>query len=265
MSAHESADISSDWDATTYDRVADPQTRWGMAVLDRLPLQGDETVIDAGCGTGRVTEHLLRRLPRGKVVALDASAAMLEQARERLAGDARVRLVHADLLSFTAEDLGDAAPVDAVFSTATFHWVLDHDRLFANLAAVIRPGGRLVAQCGARGNIEGLTAVVRSLGVERPGSWLYASAEDTISRLENAGFTGIEVWTNPEPTPFDSTAELRDFLEAVCLRECVALMDDQQRADFLDAVLARMPERVIDYVRLNIVAVRRANSDWRPR
>jgi trans-aconitate 2-methyltransferase len=256
MNAHESADISSDWDATTYDRVADPQTRWGIAVLDRLPLQGDETVMDAGCGTGRVTQHLLERLRWGKVVALDASAAMLEQARRRLAGEARVRFVHADLLSFTAEDLGDAAPVDAVFSTATFHWVLDHDRLYANLAAVLRPGGRLVAQCGARGNIDGLTAVVRSLGVDRPGSWLYASADETIGRLRNAGFGDVHVWTNKEPTPFDTAAQLRDFLEAVCLREAVATMGGRQRADFLDAMVASMPERVIDYVRLNIVAVR---------
>ncbi|HEY8756505.1 MAG TPA: methyltransferase domain-containing protein [Candidatus Dormibacteraeota bacterium] len=256
MSAHESADSSSDWDAATYDRVADPQTRWGIAVLDRLPLEGDETVIDAGCGTGRVTQHLLRGLPRGRVVALDASAAMLEEARRRLAGDDRVRFVHANLLSFTDRDIGDAAPVDAVFSTATFHWVLDHGRLFANLAAVLRPGGRLVAQCGARGNIDGLTAVVRSLGVERPGTWFYASADDTVIRLEEAGFVDIDVWINKEPTPFDTTQELRDFLEAVCVREAVATMDDREREGFLNALVARMPERVIDYVRLNIVAVR---------
>jgi trans-aconitate 2-methyltransferase len=181
---------------------------------------------------------------------------MLEQARGRLGGDDRVRFVHANLLSLTAEAIGDAAPADAVFSTATFHWVLDHGRLFANLAAVLRRGGRLVAQCGGLGNIEALTAVVRSLGVERPGSWLYASVDDTVRRLGDAGFTDIEVWTNEEPTPFDTSAELREFLEAVCLRECVAAMSDQQREDFLDAVVTRMPARVIDYVRLNILAAR---------
>lgn len=253
----EAADSSPDWDATSYDRVADPQTRWGTAVLDRLPLLGDETVIDAGCGTGRVTEHVLRRLPRGRVVALDASTAMLEQARRRLGDDERVRFVQADLLSLTPADIGDAAPVDAVFSTATFHWVLDHDRLFENIAAVLRPGGRLVAQCGAQGNIDGLTAVVRGLGVERPGRWLYADVDDTTRRLGGAGFTDVRVWTNEEPTPFGTTAELRDFLEAVCLRECVAPMGDQQRESFLDAVVERLPVRVIDYVRLNIVAARR--------
>ena len=257
MSIREAADSSPDWDATTYDRVADPQTRWGTAVLDRLPLQGDETVIDAGCGTGRVTQQLLHRLPRGRVVALDASAAMLEQARRRLGGDDRVHFVHADLLSFAAADIGATAPADAVLSTATFHWVLDHDRLFANIASVLRHGGRLVAQCGGRGNIEELTAVVQSLGVERPGRWLYASVNDTTRRLAGAGFTDMDVWTNEEPTPFDTATQLRDFLEAVCLRECVAPMSPDQRQHFLDEVVARMPARVVDYVRLNIVAVRR--------
>ena len=74
-----------DWNATSYDKVADPQTRWGAEVLERLPIVGHETVLDAGCGTGRVTELLLARLPRGRVIALDYSAAMLEQARGRLA------------------------------------------------------------------------------------------------------------------------------------------------------------------------------------
>ncbi|MGH7722563.1 MAG: class I SAM-dependent methyltransferase [Candidatus Dormibacteria bacterium] len=258
MSSRAAADSSADWDATTYDRVANPQTRWGTAVLDRLPLLGHETVVDAGCGTGRVTRHLLDRLPRGRVVALDASEAMLAQAQRRLGADHRVRYVHADLLSLTAEDLGDAAPADAVFSTATFHWVLDHGRLFANIASVLRAGGRLVAQCGARGNVDQLTAVVRGLGVERPGSWLYASVDDTTRQLQAAGFSDVQVWTNQEPTAFDSAAELRDFLEAVCLRECVASMSAERRDAFLDAVVERMPARVIDYVRLNILARRRA-------
>lgn len=109
---------TADWNASTYDRVADPQTRWGAEVLERLPLQGDETVLDAGCGTGRVTELLLARLPRGRVVALDFSAAMLGEARGRLArfGD-QVTYVEADL----GRPLSLSEPVNAVLSTATFH------------------------------------------------------------------------------------------------------------------------------------------------
>jgi trans-aconitate 2-methyltransferase len=152
---------SRDWDAATYDRIADPMTRWGGTVLERLPLTGDETVLDAGCGSGRVTELLAEALPRGRVIALDGSPAMLGEARVRLArfGE-QVEYVLADL----RRPLPLSAPVDAILSTATFHWVPDHAALFANLAAVLRPGGRLVGQCGGAGNIASIGAILATVG-----------------------------------------------------------------------------------------------------
>ncbi len=244
-----------EWDATTYDRVADPQARWGEAVLGRLVLDGSETVLDAGCGTGRVTQLLCDRLPGGHVIALDASRAMLGQARARLQGPCSVSFVEADLLALP-DALAAGAPVDAVFSTATFHWVSDHDRLFAGLAAVLRPGGQLVAQCGGEGNIARLLSTVRSLGVERVGTWHYASVDATRRRLAASGFVDARVWTHDEPTSFTPGAPLLDFLEAVCLREHLATLPSGDRRPFAQAVAAAMREPVIDYVRLNIVARR---------
>ena len=136
-----------DWDAATYERLSAPMTAMGSEVLDRLVLRGDETVLDAGCGTGNVTRVLHERLPRGRVIAVDAAPSMVEQARALLPADVEVR--QADLLELTLDE-----PVDAVLSTATFHWIGDHERLFANLHAALAPGGRLVAQCGGHGNVE---------------------------------------------------------------------------------------------------------------
>lgn len=250
-----------DWNGAAYDRLSGPQARWGRVVLERLELQGDETVVDAGCGSGRVTEALLDRLPRGRVVALDASPSMLDQARDRLASRAaQVRFLQADLLALDRGVLGPDEPVDAVFSTATFHWVTDHDRLFANLAAIVRPGGQLVAQCGAAGNIENVLAAVRSLGVERAGTWYYAPPDATEDRLRAAGFVDVQVWVNPEPTPFPDVASLADFLENVCLREHLASLPAETRRPFTEQVADRMTEPVIDYVRLNIVARRDKRS-----
>jgi trans-aconitate 2-methyltransferase len=127
-----------DWDAATYHRVADNQEEWGREVLDRLSLEGDETVLDAGCGSGRVTRLLLERLPQGRVIGVDAAPSMIAEARSNLAEfEDRVELRVGDL---TALELDE--PVDAIFSNATFHWVSDHELLFRRLAAALRPGGR---------------------------------------------------------------------------------------------------------------------------
>ena len=250
--------MTADWNASAYDRVADPQARWGAEVLERLPLEGEETVLDAGCGTGRVTELLLEKLPRGSVVALDQSGPMLTEARARLArfGE-RVEYVQADL----GRPLPLPVPVDGVLSTATFHWVLDHDALFANLAAVLRPGGWLVAQCGGAGNIARFIEVASSVDpafTRNPHN--FQTAEATAVRLEQSGFTDIRAWLSEAPTRFEPGAPLEAFLETVCLRAHVATIAPEAREPFVRAVAARMPEPVLDYVRLNIVA-RRAGGE----
>ena len=89
-----------EWNAASYDRMSDPQVAMARDVIDRLDLRGDERVLDAGCGTGRVTELLVERVPNGSVVAVDGSAAMVEQARERL-GD-RAEVFASDLLELTS-------------------------------------------------------------------------------------------------------------------------------------------------------------------
>jgi trans-aconitate 2-methyltransferase len=243
-----------DWDARTYDRVADPMTRWGRIVLERLPLDGDERVLDAGCGTGRVTELLVERLPRGTVVALDGSPAMVQAAGERLArfGD-RVEYVVADL----GQPLPITSPVDAVLSTATFHWVPDHDTLFRNLAAVIRPGGRLVAQCGGAGNIASIQRVLATIGDGWLGAVHFETVLDTTRRLDGAGFVDIECWLTDEPTRFAPGEPFETYLRTVVLGAHLERLPPDEHDDFVRAVAQGVGEPVIDYVRLNIVAIRR--------
>ena len=245
-----------DWDARTYDRVADPMTRWGSAVLDRLPLAGDERVLDAGCGSGRVTELLAARLPRGRVVALDGSPAMIDAARERLApvGE-RIEFVVADL----SRPLPLTEPVDAILSTATFHWIPDHDALFTNLAAVLRPGGLLVAQCGGAGNIASIQRVLATIGDGWLGPVHFEAPMATVSRLDAAGFVDIECWLTDEPTQFEPGEPLETYLRTVVLGAHLERLPAGERDGFVRTVAERLSEPVIDYVRLNIVA-RRSSS-----
>src|SRR5690242_8759650 len=149
-----------EWDAVRYDAQPLPHLRWGRRTIERLDPAADATVLDAGCGTGRDAEVLLERLSSGRVVAVDGSRQMLERLRERLAADLdRVDVVLADL----SRPLPVTRPVDAVLSVAAFHWVLDHDALFANLAAVLRPGGRLATECGGAGNIASVSAAIEAV------------------------------------------------------------------------------------------------------
>jgi trans-aconitate 2-methyltransferase len=235
------------WDAVTYERVAGPQRAWAGEVLDRLELRGDETVLDAGCGGGGVTELLLERLPRGRVVAVDADAAMVAEARERLG--ARADVLRQDLAALRLD-----APVDAAFSNAVFHWVLDHDRLFAALRGALRPGARLSAQCGGRGNIARVKAVADRLAGDAapPRIWNYAGPEETEERLRRAGFTDVRAWLEPRPV---TPPEPATYLETVVLGPYVQRLPEAERRPFAEAVLAELGDPpTLDYVRLNLTA-----------
>ena len=237
-----------DWDAATYDRLPIPMTGWGLEVLERLELRGAETVLDAGCGTGKVTEALRERLPRGHVIALDASPSMIAQAVERLGADRMTYLTH-DLMEPIPID-----PVDAIFSTATFHWVPDHDRLFANLAAVLRPGGQLVAQCGGWGNLERVNAAAeRAAGIDLAATKTYATPEETWTRLEAEGFVDIETWLQEAPIQLPAE-ELESYLRTVILSGEVAKRSPEDADGFVRSVAKELGEPLIDYVRLNIMA-----------
>ena len=242
-----------EWNATLYDRVANPHVDWGKQVIDWLPLHGSELVMDAGCGTGRVTELLLDKLPNGRVIAIDSSRTMLREAQRRLAE-------RSDRVSFIAADLTQRftvrLPVDAILSTATFHWIADHDRLFANLAAAMRRGGVLAAQCGGSGNIASVRAVLSDIGDGWPGPWFFATPEETRARLLACGFTDVRTWPAEEPVRFDSSTELERFLATVILGPHLQRLAPEDRGVFVKQVAAGIPNRTIDYVRLNIVAVR---------
>jgi trans-aconitate 2-methyltransferase len=244
-----------DWDAETYQRVSVPHEEWARSVLDRLPLEGGETVLDAGCGSGRVTAMLIERLPKGRVVAVDGSPSMVEKVREVLRpGD--------EALVCDLSDLELAEPVDAVFSSAVFHWVLDHERLFARMRAALRPGGHFAAQCGGAGNIDRLRRGSEGVAARDPYAphfegftqpWNYAGDEQTEDRLRAAGFEQVRCWLQPwEILP----PEPREFVGTVCLGPHLERLPEELRESYLDDVLAAEAEPLaLDYVRLNIEAV----------
>lgn len=253
---------SREWNAATYHRVSGPQVNWGKKVLARVQLRGNETVLDAGCGTGLLTEDLLQTLPEGQVIGVDLSKNMLRTAREHLAS-------YGNKVAFVAADLNDLPferAFDGIFSTAAFHWVTDHDKLFRSLYRTLKPGGWLIAQCGGGPNLARHRERVRNLGQTDRFSkflgqykepWEFADAETTATRLRHAGFEQIDTSTEPAPTTFDSTEKFSEFIRNVVFHRHLELIPDPSLRDEFIADLTRQaakddPPLTLDYWRLNL-------------
>lgn len=245
---------SREWDAARYERVSDVQEVWAERLLDLLELRGDETVLDAGCGSGRVTRRLLERLPRGRVVAVDASEQMVAHAREEL--DERATVLCSDLTELELPE-----PVDAVFSNAVFHWILDHDALFARLRSLLRDGGRFVAGCGGKGNLGGFWDVLAEVVAEEPFAshlrdfepvWWFPGAEETERRLLDAGFSEARAWIEPHESTLEDPY---GFMRTVALRCHLQTLPEELADPFVTAVLERCEQPLtLEFQRLQMLA-----------
>ncbi|HKN33164.1 MAG TPA: class I SAM-dependent methyltransferase [Terriglobales bacterium] len=254
---------SREWDSAAYNRISGPQFSWGKKVVARVPARGDELVLDAGCGTGRLTAELLEKLPHGRVVAVDLSGNMLCAAREQLTPrfGAQVAFVAADL-----QDLSFNQCFDGIFSTAAFHWVPNQERLFQNLYGSLKPGGWLVAQCGGGPNLSRLLERMAVL-LQRPRfapyladykhSWVYSDAETAAQRLRSAGFVEVDTSLEQAPTRLEDDQRYREFVSKVIVhRHLERIPDSKLQREFM-AELSRQaakddPPFELDYWRLNL-------------
>lgn len=254
---------SHEWNSTVYHRLSAPQVSWGKKVLSRIRLRGDELVLDAGCGTGRLTADLLEALPRGRVVGVDLSQNMLLSAREHLAPRFESRL---HLLACDLQQLPFKGAFDVVVSTAAFHWVLDHDLLFKNLHDALVPSGWLEAQCGGGPNLVRLRNRANTLLAAHPflpyfqgfhEPWLYQGAQAAAEALKRANFIEIETSVEPAPTLLKDAEEYREFVRNIIFhRHLARLPNEELRADFIGK-LAEMAAKdpvpfELDYWRLNL-------------
>jgi len=261
----ESPISSHEWNASAYHRLSSPQFEWGQRVLSELHLRGDEHVLDAGCGTGRLTELLLSNLTHGRVVGLDLSRNMVQHARRELNErfGAQVSFVAADLTA-----LPFAGVFDGIFSTASFHWVLDHGQLFRNLFDALRPGGWLHAQCGGGANLARLRKRVRDLSQEADFSqwlgsfrepWFFSDDVGAKVRLREAGFNEANASLESAPVRVSSSQEFESYLRTFVLHRHLELLPSEQLREQFVRALADVsgrddPPWTLDYWRLNLRA-----------
>ena len=254
-----------EWNASEYHRLSLPQFQWGQRVLSQLHLCGDELVLDAGCGSGKLAGLLAERLIRGRVVGVDLSRNMVAHARENLEPSfgQHVRFLAADMSA-----LPFYGCFDGIFSTASFHWVRDHSTLFRSLYDALKPAGWLHAQCGGGTNLIRLRQRVRALSetsefsnwlekFEEP--WFFADANTTADRLRHAGFVEVETGLERAPTTVATAAEFEDYLRTFILhRHLERFPDEALRHAFVRKLAEQSssddPPWTFDYWRLNLRA-----------
>jgi trans-aconitate 2-methyltransferase len=256
----------SDWDASRYHRVSEPQFDWGQRVIARLQPSGGERILDLGCGTGRLTQEIARTAGGGlpaRVVGLDRSGAMLAVART----DAAVSASPIGYVQGDGAALPFAAAFDAVFSAATLHWIHDHEAVFRSVATALAAGGRFVAQCGGRGNLQRMLEHAGALMASPPyrqhftgwrDPWNFADPETTAARLKAAGLSDIRTWLEEAPVDLADAERYADFVSCVCIRHHLDRLPPPLRGRFTEALTARAaadsPPFTLDYWRLNIDA-----------
>lgn len=256
-----------DWDAGEYDAVARVQERWGRELIARIEWSGEESVLDAGCGSGQLLPYLAEKIPHGRLTCLDRDGGMIEAARQRIRALKLAIPADAVLGDIAALEMTPLRPAsfDVVFSNAALHWVPDKLRAFAGFSRLLKPGGRVVAQYGGEKNIQRIRAalyrVLRDLGAAAAQErWSFQSVEQTKEQLKTCGFRDVRVWENEAPATFPDRAAFARFCTAVILRSYQSQLPPPQ----WEALQARFPDVArellggwrVDYVRQNLEARR---------
>ena len=232
------------WDGVAYDALPLPHEQWGIRTIAALNLQPNETLLDAGCGTGRDAQLALEQLSDGALICVDQSSTMLDQCRSRFGQDSRVRILEGDL-----DKVLPVAPesVDAIMSVAALHWLADHKNVWRHLFTALKPGGRIATDCGGFGNLEKTLALVPQIdpNIKFP-DWYYANVSSTEQLLKDAGFVNIQVSLRPHPTPLPDKETLATYLKTLVFREW--------NADQIAKMSDLLTDNTLDYVRLEVRA-----------
>jgi len=236
------ATITQSWNAQDSARNSSAQAKWALELIEKLPLRGDETLLDIGCGDGKITAVLAERLPRGRAVGIDASAAMVTLAQERFP------TTETPNLSFRAMDatvLDLPERFDAVFSNATLHWIADHRAVLRGLSRCLNPSARILFQMGGRGNTLGIEAAFRSrmedprwqeyfIGFQKPHH--YYGPEEYQQWLPEAGFRPRRVELIPKDMQHEDPDGLKGWLRTTWF-PYTNRVPETQRDAFLSEVL----------------------------
>ena len=242
-----------EWNGDAYHRLSDFQYDAAMELTDLLCLRGDERILDAGCGSGRITREILKRVPHGAIVGVDISGSMLQTARREVVAQPgqSIDFLQRDLQNFT-----ELSELDGLFSNMAIHFVHDHALLFKNFAKMLKPGGWIALQFGSsEQNNPVLTEVFDTLNAPPFGDYLKAKAfhfvgsdrATTREQLENAGFKDIETLLLPLAIRGASRDKMLTFFEETVVQDCEKRLPTEALRRDLRAKIMRSMQNAFDH------------------
>ncbi len=249
-----------EWNGDAYHKLSDMQYAVAMECLRRIELNGDETIVDAGCGSGRITREILARLPKGRLIGVDLSGSMLATARREVCAEPqqKVEFIQGDLQTFKLDRVAHG-----IFSNMALHFVHDHAQLFANFAHSLRPGGWLALQFGSSEQKSKVTMSLMKLMNSAPFAQFLkaqafdfhgASVEATRTHLLAAGFVNLEVTAQPTPVTPAYAAKMVEFFRTTVAPDCHARLPTAPLREAFDGalndMLAHSFDEPFDYIRV---------------
>jgi len=232
-----------EFDGDKYKRASEHQKSWGNKLIAELEFEGDERILDLGCGDGVLTAELAKVVPDGFVLGIDASDNMIETARKDHArANVRFELLDINAIDFESE-------FDLVFSNATLHWVKDHHKLLRNVFKALKDGGAARFQFAGDGNCSNLIRILRevmsakkysSYFLEFDWPWYMPAVDEYRALLDEAAFAEKRVWSENADTYFRSEEELIGWIDQPSLVPFLGYVAEKDRQRFRDVVVERM-------------------------
>jgi len=231
-----------EFDGKGYAKASAHQLEWGARLIAELRLQGDERILDLGCGDGALTARIAEFLPRGQIVGIDASRGMIDAARPKARANLHYVLIDINDLDFSEE-------FDIVFSNATLHWLKDHRRLYQRVAKALRADGRIRFNFAGDGNCLNFFRVIREAMSQEDFSayfanfqwpWYMPTINEYAFLVRSTGLAGAEVWGENADRFFADAEEMVRWVDQPSIVPFLACVPDQQKSQFRDFVVGRM-------------------------
>ena len=234
-----------EFDGEKYKIASTPQKEWGQSLISKISLQGNERILDLGCGDGYLTEQLALLAPNGKVLGIDASVGMIQTAK-------KICRDNLDFLHMDINELCFSNEFDIIFSNAALHWVKDHKRLLQNSHAALKPGGILLWDFGSDGNCSNFLAVIqKKIGEKKyieffkdfEMPWFMPSKSHYTELIADIGFSHFTITEVNRDRYFSTSDDMIKWIDQPAIVPFIERIPDTLKNSFREEVIEEMLER----------------------